>query len=67
MALRYKASQFTQEYFNDIPVRDESADFIDKKGSFWSAGVLDALLHHVGGELVLGQRQHLSANSCNDF
>ncbi len=34
-------------------------------GALYAAGVLDALLHHVAGELVLGEVQHLPPHSAH--
>ena len=39
------------------------ADLLDEEGSLRPVGVLDTLLHHVGGELVLGEVQHLAAHT----
>jgi hypothetical protein len=50
-----------------LPVGHEGADFVDEERPLGPAGVLDALLDHVGRELVLRQRQHLAADGGNDF
>lgn len=39
----------------------EGADLIDESCTLSASGVGHALLHHVGGELVLGQHQDLAA------
>lgn len=41
----------------------EPADLVNEHGPLGASGVRDALLHHVAGELVLRQRQHLPAHS----
>ena len=48
-----------------LPVRVGCADFIDEDGAVGPARVLHALLHHVAGELVLGQVEHLATHPGN--
>ena len=46
-------------------VRVGRADLLDQDGTLGPGGVLHALLHHVAGELVLGQVQHFPPYSSN--
>ncbi len=50
-----------------VPVRRVQNYLLDHKGPVVLAGVLDALLDHVGGKLVLRQLQDFSTNSNYDF
>ena len=42
-------------------------DLVDEDGPVGPGGVLHALLHHVGGELVLRERQHLRLHRVHDL
>ena len=46
-------------------VRVGGADLLYEESPLLSGGVLDALLHHIAGKLVLGQVENLSSHSAN--
>ena len=46
-------------------VRVGGADLLYEEGSLLPGGILDALLHHVAGKLVLGEVQYFPSDSGN--